>query len=123
MKVVIAGSRIISDYNLVEIAVIHSGFKISEVVSGTARGADRLGEQYALRHSLPIRRFPADWSKGRSAGMQRNRQMAEYADAVIVLWDGKSPGSANMIRTAMALNKPVYVLRTNGGNRYQESLP
>jgi len=109
LKVVIVGSRSITSYELVEQAVQKSGFIIDEVVSGTALGVDQLGEQYAHQHDLPIRRFPADWSLGRSAGMRRNRQMAEYADAVIVLWDGKSPGSANMIRTAKELRKPCFV--------------
>jgi len=111
LKVVIAGSRQVEDYNLVVLAVARSGFPIGEIVSGTARGADRLGEQYARRHAIPLCQFPADWERhGKAAGIIRNRQMVEYADAVIVLWDGQSRGSANTIQVAHELGKPCYVL-------------
>jgi hypothetical protein len=101
MKVIIAGSRTITDYQLVEDAVSESGLKITEVVSGRAQGVDTLGEVWAARHSVPVKPFPADWNThGKSAGPIRNRQMAEYADALILIWDGKSRGSFNMLQTA-----------------------
>ena len=40
------------------------------IVCGMARGADRLGEQYAKERGYSVRYFPADWDgKGRAAGM------------------------------------------------------
>lgn len=44
MKVIIAGSRTLHSYDLVVRAVKDSGLQITEVVSGGARGVDRLGE-------------------------------------------------------------------------------
>jgi hypothetical protein len=45
--------------------------------------------------------FPAKWDKyGKAAGPLRNREMAAYADALILVWDGKSRGSANMLAEA-----------------------
>jgi hypothetical protein len=97
MKTVIAGSRTITQYGLVEAAIQESGFEITEVVSGGSRGVDRSGELWAQIHGVPVRRFPADWVKlGRRAGAVRNYDMAKYADALIVVWDGTSRGSKIM---------------------------
>lgn len=114
MKIIIAGSRSIDDYNQILLAVNNSGFYITEVVSGRARGVDRIGEQYAYKHNLSCAYFPADWKKhGKRAGPIRNAEMAKYADAAVVVWDGKSSGSANMIENMKRLNKPYYVWKVN----------
>ena len=90
MKTIIAGGRDITDYALVVAAVDACGWDISEVVSGTARGVDALGESYAAENGLPVKRFRPDWNQfGRAAGPMRNRDMAEYADALLVIWDGE----------------------------------
>ena len=110
MRVIIAGSRNIVDYDQVLAAVNNSDFYIKEVVSGAARGVDALGERYALENSLPCMQFHADWDKfDKRAGSIRNSEMAKYADAAIVIWDGQSRGSANMIENMKRLNKPCYV--------------
>ena len=82
---------------------------ITEVVSGTAIGADSLGETWALQHNIPIKRFPAKWKRyGKSAGPIRNKQMAKYANALVLFWDGKSRGSANMLKIAHELELQVH---------------
>lgn len=119
MKVIVAGGRDITNFNLVEEAISVSGFEVSEVVSGKAKGVDTLGEVWALKHNVPVGAFPADWNAhGRSAGPIRNRQMAEYADALIAIWDGESKGTANMIQQARKnkLNVFIYLVKdTNVG--------
>ena len=81
------------------------------VVSGTANGADKLGEVWATHRLLEIKRFPANWEKyGRGAGHIRNSEMADYADALICFWDGISKGSENMIQTMTKLGKSVRVV-------------
>lgn len=110
MKVIIAGSRTIKDYNFLLNAVKESSFIITEVVCGMAEGVDKLGLKWGYENKIPVMKFPADWNKyGRSAGIIRNTQMADYADALIALWDGKSKGTLNMINTMRKLNKEVYV--------------
>ena len=53
--------------------------------------------------------FDADWeTHGKAAGPIRNAQMAKYADALLLIWDWKSKGSANMKQEMFKLNKPVY---------------
>jgi hypothetical protein len=114
MKVIIAGSRNIDDYSLIVEAVERSGYNITEVVSGCAVGIDRLGERWAIANNIPIKEMPADWNRnGKAAGPMRNRDMAEYADAAIVIWDGKSPGSRNMVENMIRRKKPYYVALTS----------
>lgn len=116
MKTIIAGSRSIADPETVAAAVEASGFEIAEVVSGCCRGVDKLGEKWAEDRGLPVKRFLANWGKhGKSAGPIRNREMAEYADALIAIWDGKSRGTANMIEEAEKRGLKVFV--------YTESQP
>jgi hypothetical protein len=112
MKVIIAGSRDFKNPNIVVAAVVKSRFTITEVVSGGARGIDRFGEQYAKANKIPIKQFIPDWSTGRGAGFKRNIEMAEYADALIAIWDGVSRGTAQMIREAEKRGLQVYVFRS-----------
>jgi len=110
MKVIIAGSRNITNYDALCEMVLRSKLDITEVVSGGARGVDRMGEAWAGYYNIPIRIFPADWFRsGKAAGYIRNEEMANYADALIALWDGKSYGTANMINLAKKKDLPVYI--------------
>ena len=112
MRTIVAGSRGITYMAMVREAVRSSGFRVTEVVSGGARGVDRLGERLAEEMGVPCRVFPADWNRhGRSAGVIRNRTMAEYADALVAVWDGSSRGTANMISQARQLGLEVHVHR------------
>ncbi len=112
MRVIIAGSRSINDYPLLERTIKRSGFDVTEVVSGGAYGVDHLGERYAFENNLPLHTFTAEWDKyGKSAGYRRNIQMSENADALIALWDGNSKGTRHMIDTAYEKGLKVYVVR------------
>lgn len=110
MKVIIAGTRDITDYSMVVNGVRNSGYLIEEVVSGKARGPDTMGERWANQNNVPIKEFPADWNTHKkAAGPIRNAQMGKYADAAIILWDGKSSGTRHMIEVMRRLNKPVHI--------------
>lgn len=125
MKVIIAGSRSIVDFDTVCKAVEASGFEITEVVSGKANGVDALGENWAEANDIPVKGFPANWKNVRAkgavirsnkygkynavAGILRNQRMAKYADALIAVWDGVSTGTSNMIKEMEKLGKPVFV--------------
>lgn len=117
MRVIIAGSRDVTDPAVIARAVADSGFTISEVVSGGARGVDTLGEEWARANRIPFRRFPADWDRfGRSAGYRRNEQMAAYAregsaGGLLAVWDGISKGTGHMIDIAHREGLQVYVHR------------
>ena len=113
MKVIIAGSRDIEDFSLIQEAVYASTFNITEVVSGRARGVDKLGEAWASLNNIPIKPFPAKWRTNgvldRSAGFKRNIEMAEYADALIAVWDGESRGTKHMINQAKLKKLKVFI--------------
>jgi len=103
MKIIIAGSRNFNDYNLLKTSCdnLLTQFTNIEIVSGTARGADKLGERYAREKGYDIKKFPANWDKfGKSAGYIRNDEMAQYADMLIAFWDGTSKGTKHMIDLA-----------------------
>ena len=110
MKTIIAGGRNITNYSYVEQAILQSEFIISEIVSGCARGADTLGEKYAIKNNVALKKFPADWDNlGKKAGHVRNCQMGDYADALIALWDGESRGTKHMIDYATNKGLKVFI--------------
>ena len=112
MRVIIAGSRGITDYEVVLTAIESANFDITTVVSGCARGVDKLGERFADDCGLEIARYPADWDRyKKAAGHIRNAEMARNADALIAIWDGISPGTAGMIDLAHKHKLKVFVLR------------
>ena len=113
MKVIIAGSREFSDFQLLytKCEEVLANANEVEIVSGTARGADKLGEHYASLKGYSVRQFPADWNKhGKSAGYIRNKEMAEYADCLIAFWDGNSKGTKHMIDLAKERGLFVYII-------------
>jgi hypothetical protein len=113
-RIIIAGSRWFDDWRLLQevmndyiasLAKPNHTLAPIEIISGGARGADRLGERYAKLKGYILTRFPADWDRyGKSAGFKRNVQMAEYASPdghCITFWDGESPGTNHMRLTAI----------------------
>ena len=112
-RVIVAGGRDFSDYEYLRNSL---DFLLQNVtgpiviVSGTARGADKLGEQYAAERGYAVLRFPADWDRfGKAAGYIRNEQMAKNADALVAFWDGKSKGTLNMIDVANKYGRLVRI--------------
>ena len=111
MKLIIAGSRSITEYDAVVSAFQEWPYaEATEIVSGGARGVDRLGERVAKEWQLPVTKFIPGWDEfGKRAGILRNIEMANYADGLIAVWDGKSKGTLHMIETMTHLGKPVFV--------------
>jgi hypothetical protein len=110
MRTIIAGSRVILGKNIVREAHILSGFTVTTVISGGAKGVDRLGEQYAKEIGVPVEVYEPDWEgQGKKAGYLRNQSMALVADALIAIWDGKSKGTKHMIDIATRKGLKVYV--------------
>lgn len=121
-KIVVAGSRSFDNYVLLAdtldsfIKTIMVSEKVTdiEIVSGTAKGADKLGERYAQEHGYHIEKFPAYWEHyGKAAGPIRNEHMASYADFIFIFWDGQSKGSRSMIKCAQKHKKPHTIIFDN----------
>lgn len=115
-RVLIAGSRDFNNYNLLKAKLdFFLSNKVKEdyeiiTISGTARGADKLGERYANERGYKIERHPADWSIGRHAGYVRNSDMADVSDVGILFWDGISRGTKHMYDTCLKKNVPVEMI-------------
>jgi hypothetical protein len=118
MRVIVAGSRDNVSQADIGNAIEASGWvkEITVVVSGAARGADRMGENWAKRNGITIDSRPANWDKhGKSAGYKRNQEMADNADALIAVWDGVSRGTGHMVDIAKAKKLPVFVYNLKDG--------
>ncbi|PFT50897.1 MULTISPECIES: DUF2493 domain-containing protein [Bacillus cereus group] len=105
-KVVVAGSRDFKDYKTLHDRLLANLKRFPkeeiEIVSGGARGADWLGEQFAKQYGLKLTVFPAEWEEyGNSAGHRRNYDMAKYSDICFCFWDGASRGTKGMIDLAI----------------------
>ena len=127
-KVIICGSRIISDKKYIFEALdnLLKDYEDVEIISGHARGVDTIAEVYAKERAIPLKVFSADWKQyGRAAGPIRNKEMLQYAMSaeplVISFWDGKSQGTKNMM--LLALKSGITVLDFQGykGFRYKLS--
>ena len=138
VRIIIAGGRDFNDYELLKKSVFGIIFDLEcrntvtgignassekekhliEFISGTARGADQLGERFVSESIWSVKRFPANWDlHGKSAGYIRNKQMAEYAvsdnsyGVLIAFWDGKSRGTMHMINLAKKHGLEVHIIR------------
>jgi hypothetical protein len=114
-KLIVAGGREMKDRQLVYkyLNKINTLTDNLEIVSGLCRGPDMFAKDWGEANGVPVKKFPANWNKyGKPAGHIRNEQMARYGDALLLFWDGKSPGSKNMLSNARKYQlkyKIVYV--------------
>ena len=100
MKLMIAGSRSITDFDLSP--YVPAG--THAVISGGAGGIDSLAERYADVHRLSkfiVR--PRYDLYGRAAPLRRNEQMVDMADRILIIWDGASKGTKHTIAYAKKL--------------------
>lgn len=119
LRIIVAGTRDFDDYHFLRGYLNAMRFKYEEklghtlvIISGGAKGADKLGERWAKEHDISFSVFPADWSKhGKAAGPIRNTKMAEVSDALVAFWDGKSRGTKHMIDTAIEKGLMTKVIR------------
>ena len=128
LRIIIAGSRDFNDYNLLKTSIKNIlkdaslvGINKIKIISGTARGSDKLGERFAKQFKLEVVKFPADWDRfGKRAGYIRNEEMAKYSVAdnnygmLVAFWDGKSRGTKHMIDLAKKHGLEVHVIRFDG---------
>lgn len=119
LKVIVAGSRNFNDYiklkNILDkfnLLIKNKGYEINQIISGTCKGADLLGEKYAKENNIDIVRFPAKWDTyGKKAGYLRNLEMGEYGDFLIAFHIGESKGTYNMINIMKKLKKEYIIIK------------
>ena len=115
ISLAVVGSRDFSNYALLAKSIrdlkAKEGVVIEEVVSGGARGADRLAEKYARSEQIALRVFLPQWdTHGKAAGVIRNKLIVDRADMVLAFWDGKSAGTQSTIQLAKRAGKEVLVV-------------
>lgn len=112
IRLIIAEPRDYYDQEKVfcDIHTFQGKFGIDEIISGGASGVDKLAEEYAFLHQIPFKLFQADWEKyGKAAGPIRNREMAEYANALLA-FDKGTKGTQNMIDIARKYHLKGFVI-------------
>jgi len=91
--------------------------RITQVLTGGARGADALGKRWAWSKQVPWKGFKADWERfGKAAGVRRNHRMAQAGDVLVVFGNTTSPGTAHLIQCMRHRGEPVVVI---GGDEYE----
>lgn len=115
-KVIIAGYREFDNYDMLKEKCdkilsrkVNEGEEIV-IVSGTARGADTLGEKYAEERGYKIERYPANWDKyGKRAGYLRNKKMAEVSNACIVFLSSKAENKGSKMMISIATEEKLLI--------------
>lgn len=115
-KLIIAGSRSITDKRVVRTAIEDGDLcfgPVDEIVHGDcSRGVDAVADEIARDMGFDVKRMPAEWDEhGKRAGPIRNGEMAKYADALVAVWDGKSTGTESMINVALVKGLDVHVIQ------------
>jgi hypothetical protein len=110
MNIAVVGSRTFTDYQL--LATTLKEYDIKQLISGGAIGADRLAEQYAKEHKIPIVVYKPEWNKyDKIAGLLRNTDIIKDADIVIAFWNGISTGTKDSINKAKEMNKQLRIVK------------
>ena len=107
MKLLIAGSRSITDYDLSP----HIPENTTMILTGGAHGIDELAERYADEHRLSKTVLRPQYKLyGRAAPIKRNDILVENCDRVLIIWDGVSRGTKHTADYAAKIGKPVEVI-------------
>jgi predicted Rossmann-fold nucleotide-binding protein len=110
MKIAVIGSRGFADYALLTKTLDGIPNK-KMIISGGAKGADQMAEQYAREHGIEVKVFLPDYKKHKQgAPIRRNELIVKEADLVVAFWDGKSKGTKGAITKAKSSGKEVRVI-------------
>ena len=114
MQLMIAGAQTFTDYQHLCQVLAPDCHRMTQVLTGGARGAERLGYRWAWKHTVQHQLFRAERERfGKTAGVRRNYQMAQAGDVLVVFGDGLAPGTAHLIQCMQALGKPVVVVQVD----------
>ncbi len=115
----VIGSRSFDNYSLLNNIINDAISKLEDsnitIVSGGAKGADKLGHKFAINNNLKYIEYKPDWDKhGKSAGFIRNKLIVDKSDMVIAFWDGSSKGTYHSMTLTKQLNKLLLLVDYNG---------
>ncbi len=110
MKLLIVGSREITDFDIS--GYVPEGVEL--IISGGASGVDTIAEKYADKHRISKLILHPNYSKyGKGAPIVRNKQMVDIVDRAIIIWDGKSRGTAQTIEYAKKVGLDYVLINLN----------
>ncbi len=85
---------------------------VDEIVAGGSTGVDIYAKLYAESHAIKYKEFAPNWQDDlNAAGLVRDSRMAEYGTHLLVLSNGVSKESKNLIEEAKKNN---LVIKTVG---------
>lgn len=107
MKLLIIGSRSITDFDLSGYIPKNTGL----IISGGANGIDSIAEKYADDHKISKLIIRPKYSiYGKGAPLKRNEKMVDISDEVLIIWDGISRGTKYTETYAKKQNKKTTVI-------------
>lgn len=107
MKLAIVGSRKLTNISL----DLYINSEVDEIVSGGAIGVDLCAAEYAKSKGIRLTEFLPQYEQyGRAAPILRNQKIVDYADEVLVFWDGESKGALSVIKYAKKVRKPCEII-------------
>lgn len=124
MKTIIAGSRTLVMQNVID-GINECPWTITEIISGCAKGVDSYAIELAEICNIPVKLFPAAWKSQEwksydpkrgydpKAGFRRNELMAQNAEALLAIWDGKSSGTKHMISMSEKYGLKIHIYLVN----------
>lgn len=85
---------------------------VEEIVSGGSTGVDSFAKEYASMHQVKHKEFAPDWECDlNAASFIRDARMAAYATHLLVISNGSSKESKNLIQEATRNN---LIIKTVG---------
>ena len=112
----VAGSRGIVNYVAVS-NILRDHILAPDIVrTGGAKGVDRIAELWAKQQQIKLEEtLEPDYKRYRGgAPFVRNTEGVEWADRVLIVWDGISPGSKHVIEECVRLQKEYYLYKFIG---------
>jgi predicted Rossmann fold nucleotide-binding protein DprA/Smf involved in DNA uptake len=110
MKTAIIGSRYFTDYDYFLQIINAHPVPITEIISGGAKGTDKLAEKYAKENNIPVSIIYPDYRVyGKRAPQKRNIEIIENCEQVIVFWDGLCKGTSFTMKEARERDLAVFL--------------
>lgn len=127
MKILVTGSRDWDDPTVIRrgleraVRLLCVPAQSVTLIHGACRGADLIAEKEALVMGMKSEGYPADWTKGRSAGFIRNITMLALRPDLVLGFPRSSRSRGTMHCIMGAINLGIAVLVMSGDHVVSDS--